>query len=70
MDGVTDLWLAGTRNLDASDWDALLDHLETIEETATEGMLHMTKADYEAFNTAGTGYYPCGTVSQDITFSS
>jgi hypothetical protein len=31
----------------------LLIHLATIEGTLTEGILHMTQADYDAFNIAG-----------------
>jgi PEP-CTERM motif len=35
--------------------DVLLDSLKTIEGTDTEGILHMTQADFNAFNTAGGG---------------
>ena len=55
MDDLTDLWLVDTQNLDATDLDVLLDNLETIEGTDTEGVLYMTQADYDAFNTAGGG---------------
>jgi hypothetical protein len=55
MDDLTDLWLVGTRNLDAFQLDALLNELETIEGTDVEGILHMTQADFNAFNTAGGG---------------
>ena len=55
MDDLTDLWLVDTVNLDASDLDVLLDNLATIEGTDTEGILHMTQANYDAFNTAGGG---------------
>ena len=55
MDDLTDLWLVGTQNLDAFALDALLDNLATIEGTDVEGILHMTQADYDAFNTAGSG---------------
>jgi hypothetical protein len=55
MDDLTDLWLVDTQNLDASDLDVLLDNLEIIESTDTEGILHMTEADFEAFNIAGGG---------------
>ena len=55
MDDLTDLWLADTVNLDAADLNLLLDNLETIEGTDIEGMLYMTQADFDAFNTAGSG---------------
>ena len=55
MDDLTDLWLAGTQNLDAFALNALLDELATIEGTDVEGILHMTQADFDAFNTAGGG---------------
>jgi len=55
MDDLTDLWLADTQNIDAADLDFLLDNLETIEGTDTEGTLYMTQADFNAFNTAGNG---------------
>jgi hypothetical protein len=35
--------------------DLLLDNLETIEGTDTEGILYMTQVDFDAFNTAGGG---------------
>jgi hypothetical protein len=53
MDDLTDLWLVDTVNLDAAALDVLLDNLATIEGTGTEGILHMTQANYDAFNTAG-----------------
>jgi hypothetical protein len=53
MDDLTDLWLVDTQNLDATDLDVLLDNLETIEGTDTEGVLYLTEADYDAFNAAG-----------------
>ena len=55
MDDLTDLWLVDTANLDATDLDVLLDNLATIEGTDTEGILYMTQADFDAFNTAGGG---------------
>jgi uncharacterized protein YjbI with pentapeptide repeats len=55
MDDLTDLWLVDTLNLDATALDALLDNLEIIEGTDTEGIVHMTAADFDAFNTAGGG---------------
>ncbi|MFV1981250.1 MAG: leucine-rich repeat domain-containing protein, partial [Rhodothermia bacterium] len=55
MDDLTDLWLVATLNLDAFDLDLLLDNLVTIEGTSTEGILYMTQADFDAFNTAGGG---------------
>jgi hypothetical protein len=55
MDDLIDLWLVDTLNLDATELDALLDNLETIEGTDTEGILYMTQADFDAFNTAGGG---------------
>jgi hypothetical protein len=45
MDQLTDLWLVGTKNLDAAALDVLLDNLETIEGTEKEGVLHVTQAD-------------------------
>jgi hypothetical protein len=39
----------------ASDLDLLLDNLETIERTDTEGILSMTGADFDGLNTAGGG---------------
>jgi hypothetical protein len=41
--------------MDATGLDVLLDNLENIEGTATEGVLYMTQADYDAFNAAGVG---------------
>ena len=55
MDDLTDLWLAGTLNLTPLALDELLDNLATIEGTDVEGILHMTQADFNAFNTAGGG---------------
>jgi hypothetical protein len=55
MDDLTDLWLVDTKNLDAAALDVLLDNLETIEGTEKEGVLHMTQADFDAFDTAGDG---------------
>jgi hypothetical protein len=55
MDDLTDLWLANTSNLDAADLDTLLRNLETIEGADIEGILYMTQADFDAFNTAGGG---------------
>ena len=37
--------------------DALLNELDTIQGTATEGVLYLTHADYAAFNTAGAGLF-------------
>jgi hypothetical protein len=55
MDHLTDLWVVGTRNLDANKLDVLLDNLATMEDTNVEGVLHMTQADYNAWNAAGGG---------------
>jgi len=55
MDDLTDLWLVDTVNLDAAALDVLLDNLATIEGTGTEGILHMTQANFDAFNSAGGG---------------
>jgi hypothetical protein len=55
MDDLTDLWLVNTQNVDATQLDVLLDNLETIEGSDTEGVLHMTQADFDAFNIAGGG---------------
>ena len=55
MDDLTDMWLVDTVNLDATDLDVLLDNLATIEGTGTEGILHMTQANFDALNTAGGG---------------
>ena len=49
MDDLTDLWLVDTVNLNASDLDALLNNLTTIQGTTTEGILHMTQANYDVF---------------------
>ena len=53
MDDLTDLWIVNSQNMDAVLLDILLDNLETIEGTDTEGVLHMTQSDFDAFNTAG-----------------
>ena len=55
MDNLTDLWLVDTQNLDASELDLLLDNLAAIERIATEGILHITQADFDTLNTAGGG---------------
>jgi hypothetical protein len=55
MDHLIDLWLVDTLNLDASDLDVLLDNLATIEGVSTEGILHMTQANFDGFNTGGGG---------------
>ena len=49
MDDLTDLWLVDTLNLDASNLDVLLDNLDTIEGTDTEGVLYVTQADFDVF---------------------
>jgi len=49
LDDLSDLWLVDTLNLDAADLDVLLDNLATIEGTATEGILHLTRANFDAF---------------------
>ena len=54
MDDLTDLWLVNTQNLAASDLDLLLDNLTTIEGPDTEGILHMTQANFDAFNVSGS----------------
>jgi hypothetical protein len=55
MDDLTDLWLVNTQNVDAAALDVLLDNLETIEGTDTEGVLYITQANFDAFNAAGGG---------------
>lgn len=55
MDDLTDLWLVNPGNLDANELDQWLDNLDTIQGTNTEGILHMTQANYDAFNLAGGG---------------
>jgi len=55
MDDLSNLWLVAPRNLGASDLDQLLDNLATIEGTDIEGVVRMTRADFDAFNTAGGG---------------
>jgi hypothetical protein len=52
---LIDLWLIDTRNLDAGALDELLDNLETIESADIEGVLYMTEAGFDAFNTTGGG---------------
>ena len=53
MDDLTDLRLVDASNIDALQLDAMLDELATMEGTATEGVLYLIQADYDAFNTAG-----------------
>ena len=53
MDDLTDLWLVGSTNVDAGQLNTLLDNLNTIEGTATEGVLHLSQADYDALNASG-----------------
>jgi hypothetical protein len=55
IDDLTDLWLLGVTNMDAVELDALLNELATMEGAAIEGVLYLTQADYDAFNTAGGG---------------
>jgi hypothetical protein len=55
MDDLTDLWLVDTVNLDATDLDDLLIYLAAIARADVEGILHMTQADFDAFNAAGGG---------------
>jgi len=55
MDDLTDLWLVGVQNMDATDLDNLLDNLDTMENSGIEGVLYMTQADFDAFNAAGGG---------------
>ena len=55
MDDLTDLWLVGASNIDAGRLDTLLDNLDTIEGTATEGVLHLSQADYDSLDAAGGG---------------
>jgi len=55
MDDLTDLRLLNTQNMEAVGLDVLLDNFATIEGTDTEGILYMTQADFDAFNTAGGG---------------
>jgi hypothetical protein len=55
MDDLTDLWLAGTVNFDPVALDIRLDNLATIEGTEEEGVLYMTKRDFDAWNTTGGG---------------
>jgi hypothetical protein len=55
MDDLTDLWLIEAENLGASDLDVLLDNLATMEGTDTEGVLYLTQADFDVYNTAGGG---------------
>ena len=53
MDDLTDLWLVGVSNMDAAKLDALLDELAAMQGTATEGVLYLTQADFDAFDTGG-----------------
>jgi len=55
MDDLIDLRLLNTQNMNATDLDILLDNLDTIEGTGADGILYMTPADFDAFNTAGGG---------------
>jgi hypothetical protein len=55
MDEVTDLLLLDVANMDAMQLDTLLDELSAMEDTATEGVLYLTQADYDAFNAASGG---------------
>jgi hypothetical protein len=55
MDSLTDLWLVGVLNMDATALDTLLDNLMVMEDPSIEGALYLTQADYDAFNTAGGG---------------
>ena len=55
MDSLTDLWLVDVLNMDANALDVLLDNLATMENPSIEGVLYLTQADYDAFNTAGGG---------------
>jgi Leucine-rich repeat (LRR) protein len=55
MDGLTDLWIVDTENLDAVGLDTLLDNLRKMEAPETEGVLYMSQVDYDALNTAGGG---------------
>ena len=55
MDDLTDLWMPGVANMDAAALDALLDSLDTMQGTDIEGILYLTQADFDAFNTVGGG---------------
>jgi hypothetical protein len=55
LDDLTDFWLVDVSNMDAVGLDSLLDELATMEGTATEGVLYLTQADYDAFDLAGAG---------------
>ena len=55
MDNLTDLWLADALNLDANALDTLLDNMVAMENPNVEGVLYLTQADYDAWNTAGGG---------------
>ena len=48
---VTSLWLVDVKNLDADALDVLLDGLRLMQ----HGVLYLTQADFDAFNTAGGG---------------
>ena len=49
--------MLNTQNLDAADLGIMLESLKTIERTDTEGILHMTQADFDAFNATGGGLF-------------
>ena len=53
MEKLTDLWFVNTQNVDATALDELLDNLKTIQSPDTEGVLYVTRADYDAINAAG-----------------
>jgi hypothetical protein len=55
MDSLTDLWLVDVDNMDANALDVLLDNLATMQNPSIEGALYLTQADFDAFNTAGSG---------------
>jgi hypothetical protein len=55
MDNLMDLWLVDVANLDANALDTLLDNLATMEAPSIEGVLHLTRTDFDAFNVAGGG---------------
>jgi Leucine-rich repeat (LRR) protein len=55
MDNLTDLWLVGVQNMDADSLDVLLDNLDTMQNPGIEGVLYLTQADFDMFNTTGGG---------------
>ena len=55
LDDLVNLRLERCPGLNAYALDTLLDNLDTIEGTAVEGTLFMSKLDYEVLNTAGGG---------------